>query len=403
MPTFVRQRWAANLEAFGGRRARQAFAYDAYVPDPIADLEVPLSLDIAHVAAEAEVALRQVDTGAKELASLEALARQLLRAESVASSRIEGLSLSHRRLAKVAWSGDTTDVTARSVLANIAAMELAVRDAAKSKAWSVSALLRIHRQLFSAFDDPTAGHVRAEQNWIGGAASSPRDAEFVPPPADRVRPLLEDLALFIARDDLPPVIQAAVAHAQFETIHPFADGNGRVGRCLIHVVLRRRGVITGVVPPVSLVLATDTKAYVGGLTDFRAGRIAEWCATFAAATKLAALEAGRFVEQVRALQQRWRKAVGPLRAGSTVDTLLEHLPGTPVLNVESVEAMAGVSNQAARLAVAQLESAGVLSRLNAGRRNRAWEAPEVFELLNAFEQHLATRRGGTTRLRPAPA
>src|SRR6202023_1686779 len=110
-------------------------------------------------------------------------------------------------------------------------------------------------ELFGAFGDATAGKVRDRQNWIGGASSGPRDAEFIPPPPELVPELLDDLSRFMARDDLPPVAQAAVAHAQFETIHPFADGNGRVGRCLISVVFRRRGLGQRLIPPVSLVLA----------------------------------------------------------------------------------------------------------------------------------------------------
>lgn len=94
----------------------------------------------------------------------------------------------------------------------------------------------------------------------------------MPPPPERVKELMEDLVAFMNRGDLPPVVQAAIAHAQFEIIHPFADGNGRVGRALIHVVLRRRGLAPRYVPPVSLVLAADARAYVAGLTAFREER-----------------------------------------------------------------------------------------------------------------------------------
>ena len=126
--------------------------------------------------------------------------------------------------------------------------------------------------------------VRTEQNWIGGRGSSPRDAVFIPPPPDRVPALLHDLIAFVNLDDLPAVAQAAVAHAQFETIHPFGDGNGRAGRCLIHVILRRRGVSPRLTPPISVVLATNAKDYIAGLTDFREGRADDWIGGFADAT-----------------------------------------------------------------------------------------------------------------------
>jgi Fic family protein len=402
MPKLVRQRWEADFGAFGGRKAKRGFSYDAYVPDELADLEFSLTADVAQAVAEAELLLTEVNRKGPALRALEALARQLLRAESVASSRIEGLELSHRRLARAAFAEDENDITAQSVLANVRAMELAVATAATTKRFGVPAILKVHKALFSAFGDRQAGKVRTEQNWVGGAASSPLNAEFVPPPPALVRGLLEDLAAFLDRDDLPPVMQAAIAHAQFETIHPFADGNGRVGRCLIHVVLTRRGVTPNVVPPVSLVLATDARAYVGGLTDFRAGRVNEWVGLFAAAARTAAMEASRFAAQLAAQEEQWRVSVGPLRPNAAASVLLRLLPGVPVIDVQTAQELVGCSNQAARLALAQLERAGIISQLTVGRRNRAWEAGAVFELLNTFERHLATRRGGTTRLRPAP-
>ncbi len=402
MPKLVRQRWEADFGAFGGRKAKRGFSYDAYVPDELADLEFSLTADVAQAVAEAELLLTEVNRKGPALRALEALARQLLRAESVASSRIEGLELSHRRLARAAFAEDENDITAQSVLANIRAMELAVATAATTKRFGVPAILKVHKALFSAFADRQAGKVRTEQNWVGGAASSPQNAEFVPPPPELVMALLEDLAAFLDRDDLPPVMQAAIAHAQFETIHPFADGNGRVGRCLIHVVLTCRGVTPNVVPPVSLVLATDARAYVGGLTDFRAGRVNEWVGLFAAAARTAAMEASRFAAQLAAQEEQWRVSVGPLRPNAAASVLLRLLPGVPIIDVQTAQELVGCSNQAARLALAQLERAGVISQLTVGRRNRAWEAGAVFELLNTFERHLATRRGGTTRLRPAP-
>ncbi|MBS1149469.1 MAG: filamentation induced by cAMP protein Fic, partial [Myxococcaceae bacterium] len=340
MSTLVRQHWEANLGAFGGRRARQGFFYDAYVPDPIAELELQLPHDVAQVAAEAEEAIRALNRVPPKLGSLETLARQLLRAESVASSRIEGLELSHRRLAKASFAKDGSDLDAVSVLANMRAMEEAIRLSSAGRSLSVNGLRKIHRVLFGAFGDTNAGRLRTEQNWIGGNSGSPRDAEFVPPPPDRVSALLADLCEFLGRDDLPPVIQAAIAHAQFETIHPFADGNGRVGRCLIHVVLRRRGLAPKYVPPVSLILATDSKAYVAGLTDYRAGRVADWCGTFAAAVRTASAEAERFAATVESLQARWRAAAGEPRRDSAASRIIASLPAFPILDVASAEEIA---------------------------------------------------------------
>jgi Fic family protein len=127
----------------------------------------------------------------------------------------------------------------------------------------------------------SGGRLRRRQNWIGRPGSTPVNADFVPPRDKQVRPLLKDLCAFIEREDVPILAQAAIAHAQFETIHPFGDGNGRVGRCLIHVVLRRRELAPRYVPPISLILAARVKQYVGGLILYREGQTNEWTRFFA--------------------------------------------------------------------------------------------------------------------------
>jgi Fic family protein len=333
----------------------------------------------------------------------ETLARQLLRAESVASSRIEGLVLSHRRLARAAFGSAQADLTAESVLGNIRAMDRAIALGQSAKRLVPSHIEDIHRVLLASTRDVAhGGVVRTVQNWIGGHSDGPRDAEFIPPPPERVPRLLEDLCAFANRDDLPAVVQAAIVHAQFETIHPFADGNGRVGRCLVHVLLRRRGLAPSYVPPVSLVLAGNARAYVAGLTDYRRGRVSVWCGLFAAATRTAALSARRFADAVRQLQVNWLHQAGNPRADSAARNLIARLPAQPIVDVKSVEQLCGCSNQAARLAVLQLEEAGVLRRLNVGKRNRAWEASDVFEVLNDFERELATPTGGRQPGRPTP-
>jgi Fic family protein len=251
--------------------------------------------------------------------------------------------------------------------------------------------LAIHRVLLKETPDrASAGKLRTSQGWIGGG-STPANADFVPPPEDRVPGLLDDLCTFASRDDVPAVIQAGIVHAQFETIHPFPDGNGRVGRCLIYAVLRRRGLSEGFVPPVSLAMGSDSRAYIRGLVAFREGRVAEWCGVFSSAVRMAAEEATRLGRAVDGLRQRWRKAAKEPRAGSTASQIIEALPGYPILDVGTVEKIAGVSNQAARLALMELEETGVVKRINAGKRNRVWEAVGLFEVVEAGERRLRGR------------
>ncbi|MGH9441414.1 MAG: Fic family protein [Thermoanaerobaculia bacterium] len=193
-----------------------------------------------------------------------------------------------------------------------------------------------------------------------------------------------------------------MAHAQFETIHPFADGNGRVGRCLIHVILRRRGLAARYVPPISLVLAGNSKAYIKGLNDFRTAHLPEWCGLFGAAARTAARGAGRFTERIAAKQRSWVEAAGNPRRDSARLALIHALPSHPILDVKTAEEISGASNEAARIAMNELEACGVLHRVNVGKRNRAWEAVGLFELLNEFERELATPPGRSRPGRPAP-
>ncbi len=404
MPHFEEHRWTADLAAFGGRKSRQSFVYRAFVPDRIGTLDFSLPVEVSAAMADAERAVLELNANPPALGSLEAIARRLLRAESVASSQIEGLVMSQRRLAKAEFAGgDARDETAISILGNIRAMEDALTLGAKAEPITVSALLQLHQRLLAGGPhDHFAGKVREEQNWIGGTSSSPRGAEFIPPPHPHVRSLLEDLCVFLAREDLPATFQAAVVHAQFETIHPFVDGNGRVGRALIHVVLRRRGLTPRFVPPVSLVLAGNSKAYVRGLTSFREGDVAGWVALFSSALRTAARRAEQLAEEIHKLQESWLVQAGYPRAHSVARTVIDLLPAHPLVTVATAQELTRRSKQATNEGVAALERAGVLKQITVGKRNRAWEAQGLFELVNSFEHALAAPDGSGKSVRPSP-
>ena len=244
------------------------------------------------------------------------------------------------------------------------------------------------------------GRIRTVQNWIGGSNYNPCSADFVPPPPEAVAGLLDDLFAFCNDDSLPALAQAAIAHAQFETIHPFVDGNGRTGRVLIHLILRRRGLGLRVLPPVSLILATWSRNDIGGLTGTRyvgaphsdeahAGTN-RWIALFASACHRAVEEASHFEARVRALQSSWRERVGRARRDSAVRLLIEVLPGAPMLTASTAATLIERSFQAASQAMERLVNAGVLVQINVGRRNRAFETPELIEAFTALERQLAS-------------
>lgn len=388
MPRTVTLRWQGDPNAYGGRRSRASFDYQAFIPDPIRKLRISLSSETALRVSSAESEIRTLNTGTTT-GGLEAVGPLLLRAESVASSRIEGLELSQRNLARALFDPTAARGTARAVAGNVKAMERAIRIGSEDRACTVADLADIHRTLLAGVDDEIAGRFRDVQSWIGGRLNTPLDAEFVPPPPEEVPALVRDLVAFVNREDMPAVVQAAIAHAQFETIHPFVDGNGRVGRCLIHVILRRRELAPRFVPPISVVLAANAAAYVRGLTGFRGGEADAWCASFAISCRSAALESGRLADRIGELQADWRGRART-RRGSAASRIIELLPSQPVLSVATAQEGVGGSGEAVRLALNGLEAVGILRQITSGRYARAWAADELFEILDAYEHRLAT-------------
>ncbi|MGD0273921.1 MAG: Fic family protein [Gaiellaceae bacterium] len=329
-------------------------------------------------------------------AALAPLARLLLRTESIASSKIEGMQADARSLARAEArleTGGRAGPETLEVLANIDAMQLAIEQASTEHELSLEQVLAIHRALLErAPGYGGAGKLRAGQNWIGGNDYNPCGADYVPPPPEFLDDLLDDLIAFCAEETLPPLVQAAVAHAQFETVHPFDDGNGRTGRALVQVILRRRGLAPAYVPPISVVLARDRDGYIRGLTAFREEREAEWLTLFAVAAARAADLAGRYLTGVAALEECWRERLseaGKPRTDSATWAVIDVLPAHPIITVPVAVAATGRSKPQVDLAIGRLSEAGVLEPLSDARRNRSWEATGLLDLLSAIESEPA--------------
>jgi len=415
MASHLRKRWDAQFQGMS-RRDRQGCNYNAYLADPLVGWELSIPADVAADVADAEAAVRKLNDEGTSHVSLEGLARFLLRAESVGSSKIEGLDAAARRLARaeaaLALGGDANDRIAVEVLGNIAAMESAVDLATRTEDFELDDLLSVHRTLMNNSPTPDlGGAVRQEQNWIGGSSFNPCSAAFVPPPHEYLDDLLHDLLTYVNGDDHSPLVQAALAHAQFETLHPFADGNGRSGRALIHVVLRRRGLAPAFVPPVSLVLATWSDDYVNGLMTFRhlsasdsterSAAAVEWIRVFTSAMSRACHDAQQYSADIAGITSTWRSQLGTVRANSGTDLLLRVLPGAPIVTVESASKLIGRSKARTTDAVNALAAAGVLRQRNAGRqRYRIFEATEVLDLFTTLERSLASPTGQTRTDRP---
>ena len=382
--------WRYDAILYAPPKYRRARAYRAFVPERLGDLGLTLDGATAGVVSDAEGAIRELNSHPP--GALAPLARLLLRTESLSSSRVEGLVLGARALARAesrAEVGMRVGPTAREVLATVDAMQTAMDAATGDCPFTTADIADIHRRVMAhAPNRHIAGQVRTVQNWIGGNDYNPCGADFVPPPPEHVHPLLEDLADAVNREDLPPLVQAALVHAQFETIHPFEDGNGRTGRALVQVVLRRRGIAPAYVPPVSVILAAERDAYIAGLGQFRFGDPVRWVAEFAAATARAATLAARYLDAVRDLQTEWRcllEAAANPRADAAAWAVIEVLPARPVISTASAIAATGRAKSAVHAAVRQLVDAGVLLPLSTSRRNRLWEAAGLLDLVEGLD------------------
>ena len=371
--------------------------YRAYVPhplggwDPILGTEDMNAVTAADRALVAAISLPQTNLGG-------AIGDWMVaRDESIRSSVMEGVAATESGLAWARYmdqagrpvSDENDALTLGAAKQVMAAVDLG----GKMRAGGICTLgdiLDLHGRLFAGTRDRVIGGVlRDGPMWIGPEDCSVDEASFVPPPAEHVPELMDDLIGYLNTSDHPAVLRAAVVHAQFETIHPFGDGNGRTGRALIHTVLNAAGLARRAVP-ISTSLSRDRHGYYDALnaTRVECGRddamtrsaaLHGWLTVFGESCEDAERQAASVVQTVEGMAARWRVA-GVFRRGSAAAALLEALPSMPVLDAEMVSEHLGVTERTARDAIASLEAAGVISPTG-GRRNRRYTVPEMVGML----------------------
>ncbi|MGH9388504.1 MAG: Fic family protein, partial [Vicinamibacteria bacterium] len=373
--TYVERSWRYDPALYAPARYRRACSYVAFVPDPIRDLELRIEGEVAALISEAEARIAALNRPVSP--ALAPLARLLLRTESIASSKVEGMQADARSLARAEVAHDTGRSVGQElagILANVDAMQFAIETATEHPTMEPAHLKEIHRVLLVGSHPERAGLFRSGQGWIGGNDYNPCDAAYVPPPEEEIERLVDDLCASCNQDRLPPLVQAAIAHAQFETIHPFDDGNGRTGRALVQVLLLRRGLAPSFVPPLSVVLAAEKQRYIEGLVAFREDDLSGSLEIFASAAARSAELAQKYLADVVDLQDAWRARLQATRVRSDAAawSVIEVLPGYPVITVAVALAALethGVrrSRPALQLAVVQLEEAGVLKPVSASK------------------------------------
>ena len=388
-------RWSVPDDGLASRaaRSRGSGPYEATLPARLAG-DAPLALalpgDLAADVADAEQALAAFDAHAlarlgSDSPALGPMSAILLRTESASSSQIEDLTVGARQLA-LAELEESRIANARAVVANVRTMEAALRLA---DALDLDAVLAMHAELLAGGAD--AGRLRAQLVWVGRSGRSPLGAAHIAPEAGDVPAAMEDLVGFLAREDLPILLHAALAHAQFETIHPFTDGNGRTGRALVHAMLAGKG-LTSTTAPVSAGLLTDLEAYTAALTAYRAGDARPIVEEFARAARFAAVTGTRLVDDLSAQLDEDRERLAGLRRHALAWRVLPLLVGQPIVTAAHLRDVLEVPAMSAQRALAQLAEAGVLHEATGRTRNRVWQHRGLLAILDDYAEQV--RRSG---------
>lgn len=379
--------WHNAQDVYGSRtqKRRTAGPYLAAVPLFISARAIPLDGELHALTEEAASELARFDAEVGQIAA--PFASILLRTESASSSEIENLTSGARQIA-LAELGEHASRNAHVIVGNVRAMQAALT---LSESIDTHAILEMHRALLEQSDPDIVGHWRDQQVWIGGGGMGPHTAQFVPPHHARVSALMDDLVAFANRIDLPVLAQTAIAHAQFETIHPFPDGNGRVGRALIQAMLRGGQLTRNVAVPVSAGLLHDTGRYFDALGAYRSGDIAPIVRSIAEAS-FAAVHNGRIlVADIESVRLEWRERI-KARRDSAAHRLVDVLLGQPVIDSAAAATQLGISAVNAQVAINRLVDADVLIQISSGRRNRIWLAKDIVRILDEFGARAKRRR-----------
>ncbi|MDN5634656.1 MAG: Fic family protein [Brevibacterium sp.] len=370
----------------GGTIDDRTFAEVAVsIPARIGAVDLQLPSELTTLSETAIRAISRLD--AEHGNTLIPLSYLLLRSESIASSKIEAEEAPIDDFVR-ALHGAKSNSSATAMAAATGALDLLT-----SGAISADSVSRAHRLLLA--DDTSeahlAGRYRPLQNWIGGSDHSPRGALYVPPPPELVPGFMDDLLAFALRDDIPTIAQAAVAHSQFEAIHPFTDGNGRIGRALAAGILHSRGVTTGITVPLAAALGEVRDRYFGALNSHHSGDAGPMISLWSKSSVIAAEEAQLTAHRLAALPNVWRDLIGRPRENSAAARILVYLASDPVFTIDDLEDSLHLSSSSANRAVSSLTEAGVLRGLTSRKRNQIWGADAVLAELEDLNLRIGDR------------
>jgi Fic family protein len=359
-----------------------------FVPRPLTH-ELTLETETVRELSDAEAALGRLAGAGRLLPNPHLLVRPYLSREAVASTRIEGTRASLDDLFRAEGAGTPPDADLEEVLNYLHAMEVGLA-ALDRLHLSVRFMREMHAVLLAGvrgrYHEP--GELRTEQNWIGPRRGRIQDATFVPPPPERVPGLLADWAAFAATDGpLPVLVQCGLLHYQFETIHPFLDGNGRLGRLLIVFFLLDRGRLPSPILYLSSWFESRRREYYARLQAVRErGEIDEWLRFFLRGVERQSTDAVHRAERLVDLRESYRQRVMAVPRGGRAVELVDLAFELPVLTARVVESRLAVSRPTALNLLSRTAELGVLDEQPAGpRAQRRWIAQGVVDIVTKEE------------------
>ena len=369
-----------------GRYLQQPSGYKAFLPAPLPpDPPIIYSGELQTRLSTADRDIGRLDAIASLLPNPDLFVAMYVRHEAVLSSQIEGTQSTLEDV--LAYEADAvrddTPKDIEEVVNYVRAMNHGLARLVELPL-SLRLLREIHAKLMKGVrgGDKSPGEFRTSQNWIGGRGSTLRDAAFIPPPPHELMATLGQLETFLhgARTTVPLLVRCGLAHAQFETIHPFLDGNGRVGRLLITLMLCEEGALTRPLLYLSLYLNAHRTEYYDRLTAIRQhGHWEQWLTFFLRGVSTTARAATRTAQAIVALRDEHRAAVAN-NAKSLA--LIDHLLRQPTVSVKRVAQLMACTFPTAAKLVRDFESRGWLKELTGYGRNRLWRYQPYVDLFH---------------------
>lgn len=375
-----------DLRHRAGRYIEQPTGYRAFVPAPLPPVPpIRLEGELQALLSEADRALGRLDGSIHTLPNPDLFVFMYVRKEAVLSSQIEGTQSSLQDLlaAEARMLTPDTPKDVDEVVNYVQAMNHGL-ERLRDLPLSVRLIKEIHARLLQGVRGSrlTPGELRTSQNWIGPGGCTLNEARYVPPPPHEVPGALGALEIFLhAESDLPVLIQIGLAHAQFETIHPFLDGNGRIGRLLITFLLCQREVLLKPVLYLSHYFKQHRTEYYEHLQAIRDyGQWEQWLAFFLRGVASVSREATETARRILALREEHRATVTAHlgRAAGNGHRVLESLYQRPIVSVSEVQELTGTTYTAANTLVARLTQVGILQEVTGYKRNRVFRyAPYI--------------------------